>query len=152
MTTITIELRTEDAEPILREAALEAARFGSLIDHVTRRTYNVRHQGHGESLEDAKARWRQRFLKGKRMVEAFGVDYEMVSEGETLSVHWPDKVLKSTIVTVGNLMRYRRIDKSVPDPKRAMPECRGEIHEQACKAAAERTVRRWRETLTAAAA
>ena len=38
--TITLEIRPDDAEPILREAAREEARYGALVDDRTRKTGN----------------------------------------------------------------------------------------------------------------
>ena len=138
--TINLDLRREDAEPILREAAEEAAKFGSLLDHITRNTYDYP-RGHQERFDDARERWRRRYLHGKRIVEAFGLEVEQPGEAETLTIHIPHKVLKSHIVRVAGIA-FRSIDKSVPDPKRAMPAYRRGIHEEACRQAAARVVRR----------
>lgn len=143
--TITLELRMEDAEPILREAAYEAAKYGAWCDYITPRTYNppVR------VTPEARAGWATRFLRAKRIVESFGVEYEPTSESETLTVHIPDKVLKSHLVKIAG-MTFRHVDESVSDPKRAMPEHRREVHSQACHAAADRVVRAWKTTTQAA--
>jgi hypothetical protein len=138
---VTITLRADDAEPLLRKAAYEAAKFGSWCDYITRRTYNP-----PSNPSTARAGWQESFLRAKRTVEGFGIQYEMVSEEETLSVHIPDKVLKSHLTTIAG-MTFRHIDKSVLDPKRMMPSYRGEVHSQACHAAADRVVRAWRQSL-----
>jgi hypothetical protein len=146
-TKVTVALQADDAEPILRKAAYDAAKYGAWCDHINRRVYNLP----VTPTEENRKHWQQCFLRAKRTVEGFGVDYEPTSEAETLSVHWPDKVLKSHLVNVAG-MRFRHIDKSVSDPKNAMPSYRGEVHSQACHAAAERVVRAWRETLQLARA
>jgi hypothetical protein len=147
--TITLELRPADAEPILRDAARDAAMFGALGDYMTKRTMSAP-IGFGEPLADARARWAERFLRGKRIVEAFGVDYEPTSEAETLTVHWPDKNEKREPVNVAG-MRFTRVSGGVPDPKNAIPQYRREIHAEACRQAADRVVRRWRELIEGAA-
>lgn len=131
--TVTVTLRREDAEPILRKAAYEAAKFGAFVDHCTRRTVNCPHRGHGESFEDAKARWSKWYLQAKRTVEAFGVEYSMTSAEETIGIYWPPKP--------GTGTQY------VPDYANPLPMHRGEIHSQACHAAAERVVRAWKAKL-----
>lgn len=146
--TITIELRLEDAEPILRHAAREAAEFGSLLDYVTRKTGNRRHQGHGESYEDARKRWHQRFVKGKRMVESFEVEYEQVSEGETLTVDYQWVGGTRKIMKIPGIGPVGVTSGSEPDYNHPFPSCRGEIHAEACRRAAERVVCRWRAALS----
>lgn len=144
MKTITLELRSADAEPILRKAAFDAAKFGAFVDHFTRR---MAYAPHGPGTFDEKRKeWQASFLAAKRMVEAFGLSHEQTSEEETLGVYIPDKVLKSHVKTVG-AFAFRHIDKSVPDPKNAMPSYKSGIHSDACRAAAERVVRRWHVTL-----
>jgi hypothetical protein len=137
---ITLELRAADAEPILREAAEHAAMYGAWCDHFTRRTVNAPFGS--DNFDDRKRLWQERFLRAKRIVAAFGIEYEQTSEEETLTVYVPDKVLKSHIVKAGGIA-FRHIDKSVPDPKNAQPAYRKEVHREACRAAADRVVRRW---------
>jgi hypothetical protein len=138
--TINLVMRADDAEPILWDAARQAAKYGAWADYITRRTVNppqdLRHRGE----------WQEKFLQAKRLVEAFGVEYERVSEEETLGVYIPHKVLKSHLVKVAG-MTMRHVDKSVPDPKNAMPQYSSGICSEACKAAADRVVRAWRSTL-----
>jgi hypothetical protein len=143
--TITLELRVEDAEPILRAAAKEAAEFGGLLDHVTRKTGGIRHQLFREKFDDARKRWHQRFAKAKRMVEAFGVEYEPTSEAETLTVDYR---------WIGGTTKVKRIPGigpvgwttgSQPDYAHPFPSYRGEVHAEACRQAASRVVRAWRE-------
>ena len=143
--TITLELRPEDAEPILRKAAQDAAKWGALLDYATRKTGNLRDRGYGESYEDARKRWQQSFIKAKRMVEAFGVEYEQTSEAEALTVDYR---------LVGGKVKVLNLSGSVGkvgvrtggefDYKHPYPAFRGEVHSQACYAAADRVVRKWR--------
>jgi len=141
--TITLDLLAEDAEPILREAAQLAARRSAQLDHITRQTVDAPYTV-PTKLEEARAAWRVEFLRAKRMVEAFGVEYEATSEAETMGVYIPDKVLKSHLRKVG-AFTFRHIDKSVPDPKNARPRYLRGIHYEACAQAADRVVRRWRQ-------
>jgi len=150
MDTITLALRAEDAEPILRLHAELAARYGAFCDHITRKT--VERPNAYTPIEEARAEWLAKFLQAKRVVESFGLEYEPTSEAETLTVYVPDKVLKSRIVKGVAGMSFRLIDKSVPDPKNARPKWRGGVHQEACRHAAERVVRRWRAALAQAAA
>lgn len=145
--TIMVELRPEDAEPILRRAAYEAAKYGAWVDYIDRRTYNPPSSPTAENRK----RWQDWFLRAKRTVEGFGIEYEQTSEAETLTTHIPDKVLKSHIVNIGGI-RFRHVDESVPDPKNIMPAYRGEVHSQACHAAADRVVRAWQATIELAKA
>lgn len=142
--TITLDIRTEDAEPILRQYAELAARYGALVDHMTKRT--VGRPSSSLPLDECKAEWQEKFLRAKRIVESFGVDYEMTTAEETLTTYIPDKVLKSHLVKVAGVT-FRHVDKSIPDPKNAMPQYRSGVHAEACKAAADRVVRRWRAAL-----
>lgn len=142
MKTITIELRPEDAEPILRRAAFDAAFYEARWLYITKRTVNAPSRLPGHFDEQSKD-WHRKALISQRVVEAFGIEHEPTSEGETLTVHWPEKVIKSKIETVGRL-RFRRILESKPDPKNAMPEYRRGVHEEACHQAADRVVRKWR--------
>lgn len=143
--TITIALCLEDAEPMLRQAAKEAAEFGALLDYVTRKTGNVRQRNMGERYDDARARWQKRYLKAKRMVEAFGIEYEPISEGEALTVGYRYVGGKTTIRRMPGIGPVQWTEGSKPDYDHPYPEMRGEIMTQACIAAADRVVRRWRE-------
>jgi hypothetical protein len=71
-----------------------------------------------DRLAEEKKEWLARFLAAKRIVEAFGVEYEPTSEAETMTVHFPMKSQK-----------YRH-----------------GIHAEACRQAAKRVVRTWRAT------
>jgi hypothetical protein len=140
---VTITLRVEDAEPILRSAAYRAAKNSSFCDYITRRTYNPP----ANPNEEHRKYWADEFRKAKRMVEVFGVEYEMVSEQETLTVHIPMKNEKRKPIKIdGKLFAYS-VSGGVPDPKNAMPCYRGQVHSEACHAAADRVVRKWRAAL-----
>lgn len=141
--TVMLALRADDAEPVLWQAAKDAAYYGALVDFIDRRAVNSPwHMESGESLEYRRKAWQQRFLRAKRTVESFGVDYEQTTEAETLGTYIPHKTLKSHLVEVGGLT-FRQIDKSVPDHKNARPRYLGEPHRKACNAAADRVVARW---------
>lgn len=139
--TINLALRADDAEPILRKAAFEAAKNGALCDHMTAKTQDAP-TGFGQSVAEARKKWQAQFLSAKRIVEAFGVDYEQTSEPETLTI-WFDfvggkKVSRGMFVeTVG----------SKPDYDHPRPAYRREVHSHACHAAADRVVRAWRNSL-----
>ena len=143
---VDLKMRVEDAEPILRTAAFDAARYSAFCDYITPRTYNPPAAHSGRSLADQKKIWRDRFLKAKRMVEAFGVEYEMTTEQEAMTVHIPMKNEKRTLVKVGG-MAFNRLSGGEPDFKNPRPAYRGAIHQEACNQAADRTVRRWRAGL-----
>lgn len=145
MKTITLTLRTDDAEPILRNAAFAAARYGGFLDHFTRKTVDMPNVYYTRGGYDVvREEWTKNFLAAKRIVEAFGIEYEPTSEEETLTIYIPHKVLKSHLVNAGGVT-FRHIDKSIPDPTNSRPMFRGQIHTEACNAAAERVVRKWRE-------
>lgn len=146
MQMINIMLRADDAEPILRVAAFDAARYGSLCDYITAKTYGAPWSLSGQSSAEQKAGWNARFLKAKRMVEAFGVEYEMVSEAETLTVHIPMKNQKRKPRVIAG-MTFNEVTGGEPDYKNPQPEYRRGVHEDACKAAADRVVRAWRELI-----
>jgi len=144
MQSITLELRTEDAEPILREAAELAARYGAWLDYVTPRTWNF-------SLgvnDEVRKRWHEKFTRAKRIVEAFGIDHEATSEEETLTVSYPMKNEKrERRIGVAGLA-YVSVSGGEPDYKKPRPSYRRGVHDEACRQAAERVVRRWRELVT----
>lgn len=142
MGTLSITLRTDDAEPILRQAAYDAAKFGALCDHMTAKTHDAP-TGFSESVADARKRWSEQFLRAKRIVEAFGVEYEPTSEAETLTL-WHDYVGGKTRKTE---MGFRVTEGSQPDYKHPRPAYRREVHTHACHAAADRVVRAWRHSL-----
>lgn len=126
--TVTLSLLAEDAEPILRAAAYRAAYHSALLDHMTARTVDC--PGPGDFREARKA-WNAQFFAAKRIVEAFGVEYEQTSEAETLTVYYdlkPGKVAQ-------------------PDYSKAYPRHAREVHNEACRQAAARVVRKWREGL-----
>lgn len=137
---ITITLDASDLEPILRKAAHEAALYGGWVDHVTRRTYNP--------PQDLKwqPEWKQKYLRAKRIVEAFGVEHEATSEQETLTVHYPHVGGKKI-----NRGFFVEIVGSAPDYKNPIPEYWRGVHANACEAAADRVVRRWRESINGSA-
>lgn len=146
MATVTITLRIEDAEPILRKAAYEAAKFSAWCDHVTNRTHRCPGRGYGENLADARKRWNVKFLAAKRIVNSFGFEYEQTSEEETLTVHIPMKNQKRKLRKVAGMI-FNEVSGGEPDYKHPEPMYRGEVHELACHAAADRVVRAWRAEL-----
>lgn len=145
---IALSLRVDDAEPILRQAAYDAAKFGAWCDYFDRRT--VMRPQSSEPIEVAKKNWLAAFLSAKRIVEAFGVEYEPTSEEETLGVYIPIKVVKSHTVKIAGFA-FEHVDKSVPDPKNARPQYKSGVHAEACRQAADRVVRRWQAMLHEAA-
>ena len=141
---ITITLRAEDAEPFLREEARKAAFYGALGDYITKRTWDT---PGGRSLADDRQCWQREFLRAKRIVESFGVEYEPTSEEETMTVQFPMKNEKRTPVVVAGLIKYTRVEGGEPDYKKPEPRYRRGVHAEACIQAADRVVRRWRATL-----
>ena len=140
---VTVTLRIDDAEPFLRKAAFEAAKFGALCDYMTKRTANCVERGFGESFDDARARWSERFRAAKRIVETFGVEYEQTSEQETLTVGYPLEGGKVKRVGGFDFVEGSKLNYNKPHP-----EYRREVHTHACYAAADRVVRKWRESVT----
>lgn len=148
-TFIKLTLRSDDAEPILRKAAYEAARNGALSDHMTLKTHDAP-TGFNESFIHARARWLADFLSAKRIVEAFGVEYEQTSEPETLTV-WHDYVGgKRKVRNLPGIGPVATVTGSQPDYRHPRPAYRREVHSHACHAAAERVVRAWRQSLAQA--
>lgn len=148
--TITLTLDLDAAEKILREAAQWAAFYSSCLDFITRKTYNTP-QRTGETLEAARERWHTFFVKHKRMVEAFGVEFSPVSEAETITIGYPyTKGGKRERVKVAGIA-FDRVTGAVRDYKRPVPEFRRAVHGDACHAAADRTVRAWRQSLSTGA-
>lgn len=146
MKRITLELLPDDAEPFLRRAAYDAAMFGALCDYMTKRTGSIPYRGHGESLEDARKRWQVKFLAGKRIVEAFGIEYEPTSEEETLTVGYPMEGGNAKRHNIAGLA-LNVIHDSKPNYDKPYPAYRRGVHEEACKQAVERVVRKWRAGL-----
>lgn len=149
--TIMLALRAEDAEPILRKAARDAAKWGGYCDHVNRKTINSPTL-HGERFEDAQKRWRDLFLSAKRTVEAFGIEYEPTTEPETLRpyIHFVGGTRKVKNIPGIGPVGWRTGSK--PDYKHPGVQLAGEVHGEACTAAAERVVRRWLATIKEAKA
>ena len=134
--TIALELRPDDAEPILRQAAYDAAKNGALCDYMTERTHDAPIWGR-LTVRECRKEWQARFLRAKRIVESFGIDYEPTSEAETLTI-WFDYVGGRKERTPAG---FTIIRDSKPDYDHPRPAYRREIHSEACKAAAERVVR-----------
>src|ERR1035437_9101297 len=97
---VTLTLLADDAEPFLLQAAEEAAKFGAWCDYITAKTYNAPNWGNME-LADRKKEWREKFLRAKRIVESFGVDYEQTTEAETLTVNYDYVGGKTKVVKLG---------------------------------------------------
>lgn len=129
---ITLQVLPDDIEHVLRTEAYNAAKYSAFVDYFGPRTYEAP-TIQGETIADAKVRWQAWFLRAKRIVEAFGVEVELTSEQETMTVYTPPKP--------GTGRTW------VPDDKNRVPAYRREVHSQACHAAASRVVRRWREAL-----
>lgn len=142
MKTITLELRPEDAEPILRENAMLAAKYGAWLDFITRKTVESPKPS-GTPFDQWRKNIQSRFWRAKRIVESFGVEYEPTSEGETLTVWMGTKILKSHIVEPIKGFPMRFIDKSEDDPSDLRPQYREEVHTEACRQAANRAIRKW---------
>lgn len=149
MKTITIDLRPEDAEPILRQAAKDAARYGGMIDYITRKTGGVpgREWRPRDNFDDLRKEWQQTYLRAKRTVEAFGVEIEATSEPETMTITFPFVGGKRKLNKLGDLAFYT-VEGSKPDYKNPTPHYYRDVHVEACIAAADRVVRRWREITT----
>lgn len=145
MQAITLSLRAEDAEPILRKEAYDAAKYGSMVDHIPRKCWN-HPKGYGVDHDKQKAIWSERFLRSKRIVESFGIDYEPVSEAETITLRYEEiKRTKARRNIAG--MTFREIETVGYNSKKFEAHYISEYHSQACQAAADRAVRRWRESL-----
>jgi hypothetical protein len=143
MKTITLQIRQDDAEPILRQAAMDAAKFGAWLDYITRKTVN-QPSAWGNTFEDRRKEWQEHFLKAKRMVEAFGLEVEPTSEGETLEVYIPMKNEKRKLKVIAGLA-FNEVSGGEPDYAHPLPSWRRSVHEEACRQAADRVVRRWRD-------
>lgn len=138
---VDLKLRVEDAEPILREAAREAALYGGWLDHITSRTFGSP-AGSLETHDDARKRWTLKFLQSKRLVEAFGVEIEPTSEEETLTATPTYEGGKRRSVGM-----FTVVTGQTPNFKKMKPQYRREVHAEACRQAADRVVRRWHESM-----
>lgn len=139
---VTVTIPIEAAEKMLREAAKAAALYGALVDHMTRKTSN---RPGPQSFDEARKQWAREFLRAKKIVECFGLEYEPTSEAEALTVTYGTKPVKDrrgrqeTVLGI-----FRRVEA---DYSQILPCYRREVHEHACDAAADRVVRRWREQI-----
>lgn len=140
MQQVTLTLRADDVEPFLRKAAYDAAMNSALCDYITPKTGN--RPTWGDSFAECRKEWQARFLRAKRIVEAFGVEYEQTSEAETMTIDWRWIGGTSKLVKVAGIA-FNEVKGSQPDYKNPFPSYRGEVHSQACHAAAKRVVRNW---------
>lgn len=150
MNNVALTLRADDAEPFLRKAAEDAAKFGAWCDYITKKT-GGNPKSTSESTDDAKKRWLQKFLAAKRIVEAFGVEYEQTSEEETMTINYNYVGGKTKVMDVGGI-KFGMRTGSQPDYKNPYPYYRGDVHAEACRQAAIRVVRAWRANLCQAKA
>jgi hypothetical protein len=139
---IMLLLRPDDAEPILREAAEMAAKFSAWCDYMTDRVWS-NPKASNETTAAAKVRWQKKFLRAKRIVEAFGVEYEQTTEAEAMTIEY--RYIGEKRKSIGGLMTYTSGGK--PDYKNPEPAYRREVHAEACRQAADRVVRRWLATI-----
>jgi hypothetical protein len=142
--TITLTMRPQDAEPILLDEARKAALYGAWCDYITPKTVNS--PGRWNMLAEDKKRWQAQFLRSKRIVEAFGVEYEPTSEEETLTVYIPQKNEKRRVRNIAGI-GFTEVSGGEPDYAHPLPEYRKAVHHEACWQAAHRVVARWRATL-----
>ncbi|HZP68392.1 MAG TPA: hypothetical protein VFB29_00495 [Pseudolabrys sp.] len=152
MTKVTITLPADDAEPFLRRAAEDAAKFGAWCDYLGPKTRLAPSWG-GLDYREAKAEWRERFLKAKRIVEAFGIEYEPTSEAETMTVDFD--VIGGKVRLTPHIPGVGRVgirSGATLDYKHPRPAYRRAVHEEACRQAAIRVVRRWRAMIEEAIA
>lgn len=127
---IMLAIHANDAEPILFEAAKDAARYSAWCDYLTGPHIGNLPCDYRKVPERRKA-WQQSFLRAKRIVEAFGVEYQQTSEAETLAIAYRLKP--------GPIAHF--------DYNQPYPRYRGAQHAEACRQAAERVVRAWRALL-----
>jgi len=137
--TVQIALLADDAEPILRRAAEDAAKYGAWLDYITRKTWDAPGRG-AESREKVRREWSNSFRHAKRVVEAFGIEYEPTSESETIAIHYPHMVGGR----FENVAGFRMRTGGETDYKRPEAIYRRSVHAEACRQAAKRVVRRWR--------
>lgn len=139
---IALMLLPDDAEPILRKNAYDAAKYGAFVDYITKKTYDAPNRPDAEQRK----RWLSEFLAAKRIVEAFGIEYEQTSEQETLTLNFPYVGGKRKLKNVAGMAFYE-VTGSKPDYAHPQPSYRHEVHSAACIAAANRVVKAWRKTL-----
>ena len=138
--TVTITLPINIAEPMLRQAAFEAAEYGAWCDYFTPRTFML-----PEALTPKNRQvWLERFLASKRLVEAFGVEYQPTSAEETLTVYIPMKNQKRKVTVVDGMRFPEIVSEGEPDYKHPVPNYWSGVHADACQAAADRVVRQWK--------
>jgi uncharacterized protein YcsI (UPF0317 family) len=135
-----IELRPDDAEPILFRAAFDAAKYGSYCDYITGRV--------SHDISETPKQWREKFLSAKRVVEAFGIEYEQVSEEETLTVAFRFTGGKTKVMNLPGIGNVGIRSGSEPDYTRPYPLFRSTVHNCACEAAAQRVIQKWRASLS----
>lgn len=145
--TVTLTLQIPDARPILHHAAYDAAYFSALVDYVTTKTAN-RPGGFANSLADAKVEWNRKFLRARRVVNSFGMDYERIPEEEVINPkgYVPYEGGTRKLEKVGGVS-FVRVEGSKPNYKKAGPMFRGEAFRAACKVSAERVVTLWLKEL-----
>ncbi len=153
MSTVTITLRRDDAAPILREAANDAAHYGAMLDYVTRRTVDVSGRTYAgqihwytgkrtvDNFDELRKEWRDKWLRAKRIVEAFGVEPSGVSEEEAIGIQYG---WLKTGAKHPRENRKVRAGEGVQNYDEQWPKLRGSIFHEACRQAAERTVRAWK--------
>lgn len=141
---ISLRLAADDAEPILRISAELTALYSALLDYTTRRTGNCPNVGSGRTHAQARAEWQDKFLRNKRVVESFGVEFSPISEQEALTVAHPFLRAGAKHPT-----EPRRVGatEGVADLTKPYPTWRRDVARDACLHAADRTVRAWRATL-----
>lgn len=145
---IHLTLRVEDAEPILRQAAFDAAKFGGYLDNVPRRIWNS--PARGSKYEESRAEWRGKYLAAKRIVEAFGVEVEL-ADGDFVGTHYPHtKGGKREILDVGGL-KFAMMKGAKTDHSRPEKQWLGVRFQEAAEAAQGRAVAKWRELVGAQA-
>lgn len=142
MKEVTVKLPIDYAEKVLRDAAYKAAYFGSLLDYMTRRT--KQRPGPGYTLDEGRIAWKEGYLSAKRVVQAFGVEYEPVSEQETLTVTYEYKGGKTKRVMIAGLLKFNHTEGGRLDYDNPIPCYRGEVHREACEHAAASVVKSWK--------
>jgi hypothetical protein len=145
---VTLTLSPQDAEPILLDAARQAALYGAWCDYITPKTVNSPGNWQRDVFANQRKEWQAKFLRAKRIVEAFGVEYEPTSEEETLTVYIPNKNEKRRLRNIGGI-DFTEVSGGEPDYAHPQPEYRRAVHSEACFQAAHRVVDRWRATIAA---
>jgi len=144
---VTPSLWVEDAKPIVREAALVASRFGGLLDHHPRRCWDSQ-TNHGETLDEARKRWAEKYQSAKRVLDAFGAEVEPVPESEAVGVHYPHyKGEKIKVVNLPGLGPIRHRSGGTPIKSKPEKIWRGTAFRAACQKAADDAVEAWAKKL-----